>query len=1706
MSSSPEDVPAAEALFAGPGEMRGRCRALDWAATPLGPAEGWPAALREAVRLSMDSGFPMCVYAGPELICIYNDPFIPALGSGRHPAALGRPARQVWSEVWDRIGPDLARVLAGGPPVEHVDQRLVIERGGRRTETFWTCAFSAIRDEEGCVVGVHVPATETTARVGAQTALREIEARHRALATASADVIYRMSPDWSEMRQLEGGGFLSDTAEPSGSWLEQYIHPDDQERVTAAIQAAVRARTVFELEHRVLRADGTLGWTFSRAVPLLDAHGEIIEWIGAASDVTARREAEAALRESEERQAFLLRLSDALRPLDGAARVKATATRLLGERLGVNRVFYAEAEDGHWLVARGYETGVDPLPDQPFAMSEYGDWIIHGFQAGTRLVVNDMRADGRFRESEREAHLALQIGAEIAVPLVKGGELVAMLVAHSAGPRAWSEREIALLDETAERTWGAVERARAEAALRASEARYRTLFESIDEGFVIAEVVYDDGGRAVDALYLEGNPAASRLTGVPDFSHRSLADAVPGAESYWLEIYDRVARTGVAERLERYASVLGRLYEFHVSRTADGVPGGAQDGPRRLAIVFQDVTARKHAEAALRESEERQAFLLRLSDALRPLDAAAEIQGEATRLLREHLAAAWCYYVEWDEAAARGVVLRDATRDGLPSLAGTHDVSDVPAFLDLLRKGNVLNVGDYAGFDELSPELRARYTALGFRSMLLATLAKQGRLVASLIVGDTAARDWSGDAEALLMEVAERTWAAVERARAEVAVRASEARLAAVLEALPVGVGLTDNDGHLVLANAEMLQRYLPTRQMPSRDPGRRARWRAWHPDGRAVDAADFPGAWALRGERVLPGLEMLYRQDDGREVWTRVSTLPVRDANGAVTGVVAAITDVDALKRSTEALRASEERYRLIVEGARDYAILTTDPEGTITSWSPGAEAVYGWAAGEAEGRPVDMTFVPEDRAAGVPAAERAHAHAAGVAPDVRWHQRSDGRRVFIEGATRALRDDAGRLRGFLKVGQDVTRRRQTDEALRASEEQFRRSIQEAPIPVIMHAEDGEVLQVSRTWTELTGWTFDEVPTFDAWLTRAYGEGADAVREHMHALFAGRRRTMSVEFPVRTRGGEVRHWSFSASAPGTLHDGRRFVVGMALDVTERRRAQEALRESEERFRLFAEASSDMLWMRDAQRLRWEYLSPAFEPIYGYPRSEVTGPGDPSQWAGLIVPEDRERALAALERVRAGERVTFEYRVRRADGEIRWLRNTDFPIRDASGRVWRLGGIGQDVTEEKGREANQALLVDLSAELGRLSSEEEIVRAAGARLAAQLGLTCYHYVDVDEARGEVTVRHFWHALEVPPTVGTFPIGGFVTPQGLQMRRAGVTSVVHDVQRDLRSDGAVAASLKAGAALQKIGAYVAVPYSQDGQWKAYFAAADTLPRRWTAAEVELIQEVASRVFPRIERVRAEAALRELNETLEQRVEERTAELTRATGARREVLRQLVTAEEDERRRVSRELHDSLGQLVTALLLGLKALPRDGQMGRIEDLERLADRIAREMQHMAVQLRPPALDNLGLRMALQAHMEEWSQRYGVECDFHSVGVDRERFAAELETTVYRVVQEGLNNVVKHAGATRVSLVLERRNGVVATILEDDGRGFDVEATLASPDKARRLGLRGMRERVALLGGELEIESAEGAGTTLYVRIPLPAEAEGNGAGAA
>ena len=218
------------------------------------------------------------------------------------------------------------------------------------------------------------------------------------------------------------------------------------------------------------------------------------------------------------------------------------------------------------------------------------------------------------------------------------------------------------------------------------------------------------------------------------------------------------------------------------------------------------------------------------------------------------------------------------------------------------------------------------------------------------------------------------------------------------------------------------------------------------------------------------------------------------------------------------------------------------------------------------------------------------------------------------------------------------------------------------------------------------------------------------------------------------------------------------------------------------------------------------------------------------------------------------------------------------------------------------------------------------------------------------------------------------------------------------------------------------------------------------------------------------------------------------------ARQALIRQLVGAQEEERRKISREIHDQLGQQLTVLLLSLHALKeisygRNEALSRIDEIAVVVNTISQEMRQMAQGLRPTLLDDLGLVAALANYVEEWSQRTKLSVAFHSSGLGdgHERLPAVIETTMYRVVLEALLNVVKHAEATQVSLIIERRGEAAVAIVEDNGQGFDAETVMAQPAKWG-LGLLGIRERIDLVGGTLTVESTSGMGTTIFVRVPI------------
>jgi PAS domain-containing protein len=270
---------------------------FDWSQTPLGPVEKWPTALRTTYDIMMSSGFGMFATWGADRTLIYNDAYVPFLGA-RHPAALGRPLEQVWSDVWDDIGPLVQRAMAG-ETVHHENMHLLMNRNGYPEDTYWTFSYSPLRDG-GKVMGILDVAYETTAMLAAQERAR-VNAERVQLALSAGAIIgtwfWDLPTDRFTIDEAFANSFGIDPAlGRSGLSLQQVIatvHPDDRDGLVAAIQEVIARGGAYAHQYRVKRADGKYYWIEANGRVDHADDGTPSRFPGVLIDVEERRATEA---------------------------------------------------------------------------------------------------------------------------------------------------------------------------------------------------------------------------------------------------------------------------------------------------------------------------------------------------------------------------------------------------------------------------------------------------------------------------------------------------------------------------------------------------------------------------------------------------------------------------------------------------------------------------------------------------------------------------------------------------------------------------------------------------------------------------------------------------------------------------------------------------------------------------------------------------------------------------------------------------------------------------------------------------------------------------------------------------------------------------------------------------------------------------------------------------------------------------------------------------------------------------------------------------------------------------------------------------------------------------------------------------------------------------------------------------------------------
>ena len=594
----------------GGGEMGALMRAFDWRGTPLGPPAQWPQALRTALRLLLNSGHPMYIFWGPQGTCFYNDAYRPSIGSERHPGSLGKTARAVWDEIWPIIGPQIEQVMQGGGATWHEDQLVPTTRNGVLEDIYWTYSYSPIDDATAAsgVGGVLVVCTETTGKVLARQQLAHEMQRQRRLFKAAPGFIAVMHGPQHVFEFVNDAYIrIAGTREYLGRSVRE-VFPELAgqglfERLDQVFATGER-QVARQLPLRLLQ--GTGGAMAERYLDFIyeavrDDAGRIIGVFIEGHDVTESTRAQQRLGTQAKRNEFLAQLSEKLLGVADARKAMCTAAEMLGRHLGVDSAGYAEFSNaGDDLVnTTDWISGEVPDPLSFHCGKNFG-WLTSEFRAGRSGRYDDGLLELLAAADGSTGHVSTGMRSAILVPLLRSGQLTAVLYVQRREPYTWSDDDEAFIREVAERVWSAVERARAAEALRNSQSYLQLALDASRFGFWTLHVGRDSAERTPrhDAIFGYSEPLPQ--WGYADFIrhvHEEDRDAVNAS-------FQKAVEEGLSWRLDcriRRAGD-GRIRWIE----AQGQPVLDADGKAAIfSGVVADVTDRKAADDAVKEGEER---------------------------------------------------------------------------------------------------------------------------------------------------------------------------------------------------------------------------------------------------------------------------------------------------------------------------------------------------------------------------------------------------------------------------------------------------------------------------------------------------------------------------------------------------------------------------------------------------------------------------------------------------------------------------------------------------------------------------------------------------------------------------------------------------------------------------------------------------------------------------------------------------------------------------------------------------------------------------------------------------------------------------------------------------------------------------------------------------------------------------------------------
>jgi PAS domain S-box-containing protein len=1249
------------------------------------------------------------------------------------------------AEMAAQFDADDQAIMQSGEPLFNLERQTIDATGG----PIWVATTKVpLRDEHGEVTGLVGISRDITERKAAEEAVRDSLIRYHLVARATNDVIW----DWNLVTDtIEWNnaietlfGYDPDQVSHYVSWWMDHIHPDDQERLGARFAAVISGeQTLWSEEHRFLKADDTYAVVMDRGLLATDENGTPVRMIGSMIDITANKKAEAALRESETRFRFLFERSpDAIFLLDPhnpevswpIVDCNASACAMNG---------YSREE----LIGQT----IDILHEQPAIPAERTAYLERlRREGGMNIEAQHRRKDGTI----------VNIQVRSSVLNLDGRELVLGI-----------DRDI-------------TERKQAEAALRESEERFRATFEQAAVGI---------GHMSLDGRWLRVNQKYCDILG---FTREELFKLTwqeithPDDLARNLELQQGLVAGDVPvyqmEKRYRHKPDLWTNVTVSVVRK----PGGEPD---YLIAVLEDISERKKIEAALRESEERYRGTFE--------QAAVGVAHAGTD-------------GKWLRVNQKLCDILGYTREALLErtwLEVTHP-DDLTTDFDLMIQALMGELDTYSN--------EKRFTRLDGSTVWV-----------NLTV--SAVRELDGEYKYGIFVIEDIS----ERKQAEEAVRESEERFRATFEQAAVGIALTGLDGKWLRVNQKLCDILGYSRE----ELFERTWQEVTHPDDFDSDADQ--AAQLLAGKLSTYTLAKRYVGKHGLPIWVNMTVSLVRDSAGAPQYFIAVIEDIRERKHTEEALQESEERYRLTFEQA-GVGVAYNDDTGRFIWVNQKYCDILGYSREELIERTWQELTHPDDRDKDWAQAQQLIAGEISTYSMEKRYLRKGGASVWVSMTTSLLRDSAGAIKHGIVVIEDISERKQAEEALQESEERFRSTFEQVTVGMSLVVEGGRWMRVNQKLCEILGYSNDEMLQ-RTWMEMTYPDDLNKDSEQANHLMAGEIDGYTIEKRfirkdgtpvwtsmttslVRHPSGELNYgvaviedisarkqieatlaternllrtlidnlpdyifvkdkegrfittneagwhgfgvptlddligktdsdflphevaaahreleeqvilsgqaildkeemtfeiasgrylWILASKMPLRDNDGNIYgLVGISRDITERKQAEEALRESEEKFRQLAESINQVFWMRDPDAKHVLYVSPAYEKVWG--RSSASLLEHPQSFLEAVHPQDQERVLARYKfKLKGG--FDDEFRIIRPDGSLHWVWVRNFPVLNAAGEVYRVVVVAEDITLRKQAEAQE---IELAAERTRIKVVERFISDASHDLRTPLSI------------------------------------------------------------------------------------------------------------------------------------------------------------------------------------------------------------------------------------------------------------------------------------------------------------------------------------------------------------------------------------------------